>query len=448
MAFLIIDRRLNGKHKSAVNRQRFLRRYRKHIKEAVADAVGKRSITDIERGEEISIPKKDVSEPIFRHGRGGRQTGILPGNKEFVTGDKIKRPPDGAGGGGGPGGTDSGEGMDDFTFALTQEEFMDFMFEDLELPNLAKKQIKDTDSYKLIKGGYTSEGIPARLNVVQSLRSAYARRIALSGAVRKQIGAAEAELEELKALENGEGDSQRADDSDGNRPKLTMDGPDNTIRNRIRELKNELDRLQRRLNHIPFLDDFDLKYNNVIQHPTPTSSAVIFCIMDVSGSMTQDIKDIAKRFFILLYLFVKRNYKKIDVVFIRHHTSASEVDEQEFFYARDTGGTVVSSALKLMHKIVHERYPTSDWNIYAAQASDGDNWDDDSPVCSDLLLTKIMSLVQYYAYVEITPREHQALWHAYEGIVEKFPESFAMQQIEGLGDIYPVFHDLFQRRTT
>ncbi len=445
MAFLIIDRRPNGKHKSAVNRQRFLRRYRKHIKDAVTDAVSKRSITDIERGEEISIPKKDVSEPIFRHGRGGRQPRVLPGNKEFITGDKIRRPQGGTGGAGGPGASDSGEGMDEFTFELTQEEFMDFMFEDLELPNLAKKQIKDTDSYKLIKGGYTNEGIPARLNVVQSLRSAYARRIALSGATRRQIKTLETELEALQALENGQTHSHTDD--------LAVDGNDlidpdskEDIQHRVREIKNELDRLRRRLNHIPFLDDFDLKYNNVVQQPTPTSSAVMFCLMDVSGSMTQDIKDIAKRFFILLYLFLKRNYQKIDVVFIRHHTSASEVDEQEFFYARDTGGTIVSSALKLMHKIVRERYPTSDWNIYAAQASDGDNWDDDSPLCSDLLLDKIMPLVQYYAYVEITPREHQALWHAYETIAEDFPDSFAMQQIEGLEDIYPVFHDLFQRR--
>lgn len=445
MAFLIIDRRLNGKHKSAVNRQRFLRRYRKHIKKAVADAVGKRSITDIERGEEISIPKKDISEPIFRHGRGGRQTGVLPGNKEFITGDKIKRPPGGAGGGG-PGASDSGKGMDEFTFELTQEEFMNFMFEDLELPNLAKKQIKDTDSYKLIKGGYTKEGIPARLNVVQSLRSAYARRIALSGATRRQIKVLEAELEKFGTQKSEQPDSP-TNDLAANPDDVTEDSPKEDTHNRIREIKNELDRLQRRLNHIPFLDDFDLKYNNVIQQPMPTSRAVMFCLMDVSGSMTQDIKDIAKRFFILLYLFLKRNYQKIDVVFIRHHTSASEVDEQEFFYARDTGGTIVSSALKLMHKIVYERYPTGDWNIYAAQASDGDNWDDDSPQCSDLLLNKIMPLVQYYAYVEITPREHQALWHAYEGIVENFPDSFAMQQIEGLEDIYPVFHDLFQRKS-
>ena len=104
----------------------------------------------------------------------------------------------------------------------------------------------------------------------------------------------------------------------------------------------------------------------------------MFCLMDVSGSMDEERKDIAKRFFILLYLFLTRNYERIEVVFIRHHTIAKEVDEDEFFHSRESGGTVVSSALKLMQEIIRERYPLTEWNIYAAQASDGDNWDDDS----------------------------------------------------------------------
>ena len=420
MAFQLIDRRLNGKHKSAVNRQRFLRRYRKHIKEAVADAVNKRSITDIDRGDEISIPRKDISEPQFRHGRGGRQQRILPGNKEFVSGDKIARP---TGGGGGSGGkaSDSGEGMDEFVFELSQQEFLDFMFEDLELPNLIKKQLKDADAYKLVRGGYTSLGLPARLNIVQSLRGAHARRIALGGAIRRQIKALKEELESV-ALQAGSED-------------------------RVREIKAELERLQRRLNQIPFLDDFDLRYNNFIQQPVPTTSAVMFCLMDVSGSMTQEIKNLAKRFFILLHLFLKRNYQKIDVVFIRHHTVASEVDEEEFFYSRETGGTVVSSALRMMEQIVRERYPASDWNIYAAQASDGENWSDDSPQCRDLLQGSILPNVQHYAYVEINSGNDQELWHAYEEILEKYPDNFAMKKVSDSSDIFPVFHDLFEKKS-
>ncbi|HNP34280.1 MAG TPA: YeaH/YhbH family protein [Woeseiaceae bacterium] len=416
MAFLIIDRRQQSRHKSAVNRQRFLKRFRKHIKEAVADAVNKRSITDMERGEEISIPRKDTSEPIFRPGQGGQQRRVLPGNKEFTRGDRINRPKGGGGSGGAA--SNQGEGLDDFVFELNQQEFLDFMFEDLELPNLVRKQLKDSESYKLIKGGYLREGIPARLNVVQSLRGAKARRIALGGAIRREIKALEAELEAL-------GDSD---------PEARQ------------EITAKLERARRRLNHIPFLDNFDLRYNNMIQQPMPTTSAVMFCLMDVSGSMTQDIKDLAKRFFVLLHLFLKRHYEKTEVVFIRHHTKADEVDEEEFFYSRETGGTVVSSALDLMHEIIRERYPTDSWNIYAAQASDGENWQDDSPKCRELLVKSLLPALQYFAYVEISAAEEQELWHAYSDIPEQFPDRFAMRRVQALTDIFPVFRELFERK--
>ena len=419
MAFLIIDRRQQGKQKSAVNRQRFLKRFRKHIKEAVTDAVNKRSITDMERGEEISIPKKDISEPIFHHGSGGKQRRVLPGNKEFVRGDRVERPKGGGKGGGKGKASNRGEGMDEFVFELNQQEFLDFMFEDLELPNLVRKQLKDSDSYKLVKGGYQRDGIPARLNIVQSMRGAKARRIALGGAIRREIKVLEKALEEI-----GEEDTDER-----------------------KELANKLDRAQRRLNQIPFLDDFDLRYNNMIQQPTPTTSAVMFCLMDVSGSMTQDIKDLAKRFFVLLHMFLKRHYQKTEVVFIRHHTKADEVDEQDFFYSRETGGTVVSSALELMKDIVRERYPTDSWNIYAAQASDGENWADDSPKCRDLLVKNLLPLTQYYAYVEISTGKEQELWQTYSEIPEQFPDCFAMRRVKGAGDIYPVFRDLFERKS-
>jgi uncharacterized sporulation protein YeaH/YhbH (DUF444 family) len=170
--------------------------------------------------------------------------------------------------------------------------------------------------------------------------------------------------------------------------------------------------------------------------------------MDVSGSMSKIHKDIAKRFYILLYLFLKRNYKKIDVVFIRHHTSAKEVDEEEFFHSRETGGTIVSSALKLMYDIIKQRYPAADWNIYAAQASDGDNWHGDSPICLKLLRENILPQVQHFAYIEITKLEHQSLWHQYETLSPEFPESFVIQNISDESEIYPVFRELFSRKGT
>ena len=416
----VIDRRLNGKNKSTVNRQRFLRRYRDHIKKAVEEAVSRRSITDMEHGEQISIPGRDIDEPVLHHGRGGRQTTVHPGNREFTTGEKIARPQGGGGGQGAGKASNSGEGMDEFVFQITQEEFLDFMFEDLELPNLIKRHLTGSDTFKSVRAGISNEGNPSRINIVRTLRSAHARRIALSGSSRNKLKSTQAELERLK-----------------------LEQPDNL--GDIQALEEEVSKLRARIKRIPFLDTFDLKYNLLVKQPNPSSKAVMFCLMDVSGSMTQSTKDIAKRFFILLYLFLKRNYDKIDVVFIRHHTSAKEVDEEEFFYSRETGGTIVSSALKLMQEIMTERYPINEWNIYAAQASDGDNWNDDSPTCREILMKDILPRVQYYSYIEINPRRHQALWREYEAIEAAVPH-FSMQQISEPGDIYPVFRELFQRR--
>jgi uncharacterized sporulation protein YeaH/YhbH (DUF444 family) len=431
----LIDRRLNGKNKSAVNRQRFLRRYRQHIQRAVHEAVGKRSITDIEQGEKITIPSRDVGEPTLGHGPGGRRGIVHPGNKEFIAGDRIQRRGGGGGGGGGEGrASNSGEGVDEFVFQITQEEFLEFMFEDLELPNLVKRQLAGTETFKYRRGGFSSVGTPNQINIVRSVRAAHARRIALGGPKRKRLKELQAELELL----------QQADPALRGLPQTPEDRQRIA---RIAEIEAEMELVQRKLDALPFIDQFDIKYNLNIKEPVPTSKAVMFCLMDVSGSMNQATKDMAKRFFILLYLFLKRNYDKIEVVFIRHHTSAKEVDEEEFFYSRETGGTIVSSALRLMHEIMAARYPTSEWNIYGAQASDGDNWNDDSSVCYDILTQEIMPHLQHYSYVEITPREHQALWHEYEEVRGMFPESFAMQQIIEVQDIYPVFRELFQRRT-
>ncbi len=417
----IIDRRLNSKKKSTVNRQRFLRRYRDHIKRAVSDAVDKRSITDMDKGEKISIPTRDINEPVFQHGKGGYNTRVLPGNDQFSSGDHIPRPPGGGGqGSGGKGASDSGEGMDEFVFQITQEEFLEFMFEDLELPNLLKRQLTGIDDFEVRRAGISNEGSPGKVNIIRSLRSANSRRIALTGKKKRKLRELKADLLKLEE-ENGDEST-------------------------IQALKTEILTLEGKIKRVPWLDDFDLKYNLHVKHPIPHSRAVMFCIMDVSGSMDQNTKDIAKRFFLLLYLFLQRNYEHTEVVFIRHHTSAKEVNEEEFFYSRETGGTIVSSALNLMDEILQERYPPSQWNIYGAQASDGDNWNDDSTVCYKVLTEKILQKLQYFSYVEITSRDHQALWYAYEKVVQDFPESFAMKQLVDASDIYPVFRQLFQKK--
>lgn len=411
-----IDRRLNSKNKSMVNRQRFIRRFKKQIKQAVSKAISGRSITNIEQGEKVTIPAKDLNEPSFNQGSGGVYEKVFPGNKEFNQGDKIQRPKN-QGGGQGSGGkaSNKGEGEDNFVFEISREEFLELFFDDLELPNLAKKQLKDVEMQKTVRAGYTSTGVPTNINIVRSMRGAVGRRVALKGVYTKKISALEDELHKTQDEE------------------------------KKRLISDEINSLKLRSERIPFIDSFDIKYNNKITEPAPATGAVMFCIMDVSGSMDESKKDIAKRFFILLYLFLTRSYKKIQIVFIRHHTSAKEVDEEEFFYSRETGGTVVSSALELAQNIIETRYNSSQWNIYIAQASDGDNWNNDSPLCKNIITNKIMPHIQHFSYVEIMPRHHQSLWEAYSDIQKDFG-NFSMQHIRDYSDIYPVFRKLFERK--
>jgi len=375
----------------------------------------------MDSGEKVGIPSKDISEPIFHHGPGGTRDMVHPGNKEFITGDRIERPEGGGGGSGQGSASDSGQGEDDFVFELSREEFMDLLFEDLELPNLVRNQLIGTTEFKPVRAGYSTDGAPANIDVVRSLKGAIARRTALGGPHRARIRELEEEIDIL----------------------LTAGVDREDVR--ILDMREEIDLLKTKLAALPFIDTFDLRFQAFTKQPMPTSQAVMVCIMDVSGSMDQMRKNLAKRFFILLYLFLQRNYEKIEVVFIRHHTVAQEVDEQEFFYSRETGGTVVSSALNLTYDVLRERYDPGVWNIYCAQASDGDNWDSDSAICREILSDKLMPLMRYYAYVEITPRQHQSLWFAYQDVKALHPH-FAMQQIDGSQDIYPVFRELFKRQ--
>ncbi|MES2886535.1 MAG: YeaH/YhbH family protein [Pseudomonadota bacterium] len=415
----IIDRRLAGKNKSIGNRERFLRRHKEQIREAVKRAVDGRGIRDMAQGEDVHIPKRDISEPVFRHGQGGHREMVHPGNQEYVKGDRIERPKGGKGKGGGQA-SDTGEGDDDFVFHLSKEEFMQVFFDDLALPNLARTTLAETPEFKTHRAGYSSDGTPSNLHIVRSMRGAIGRRIAIGSESRQTLEELE---EQLAAL---------------------MASPDVQARqHEVGPLEAEIETLRNRLARIPFLDPIDLRYRSRVRVPVPTSKAVMFCLMDVSGSMDEARKDLAKRFFILLYLFLTRHYERIELVFIRHHTQAQEVDEQNFFHSQETGGTVVSSALVLMDEIARTRYPTSDWNIYGAQASDGDNWHHDSGRCRELLANNILPLCRYFAYVQVA-EEEQSLWDEYEALAQE-STGFAVRKAIEASQIYPVFRDLFKK---
>jgi uncharacterized protein len=418
----IIDRRLNPKGKSIGNRQRFIRRARAEIAKVVQEASSRRNVADIAQGDRVVIPSHGLKEPMFRKGHsGGTRSHVLPGNKEFVPGDKLPRPPSGGGRGGREGSPDGG-GDDEFQFVLSRQEFVDLFLEDLELPELVKKQVKQSDSTALTRAGFSVSGSPSNLNIVRTMRNSLSRRIALKRPRPDDIRRLREEIERL------------------------ADEPQSA---KVVEIEEQLKLLLRRSKAIPFIDPIDVRYNRFEAVPKPVTQAVMFCLMDVSGSMTESMKDLAKRFFMLLYLFLERRYRHVDLVFIRHTHEAKEVDEQTFFYSTETGGTVVSTALEQMRQIVQARYSPADWNIYAAQASDGDNTAGDNERTAGLLANTILPVCQYFAYLEVGEHDDRfgretALWRTYKLIAEA-DDALAMRRVRSRSDIYPVFRELFSR---
>jgi uncharacterized sporulation protein YeaH/YhbH (DUF444 family) len=164
--------------------------------------------------------------------------------------------------------------------------------------------------------------------------------------------------------------------------------------------------------------------------------------------MTEHMKDLAKRFYKLLYLFLGRRYKNVEIVFIRHTHLAREVDEETFFMSTETGGTVVSTAFEEMMRVVAARYPRDQWNIYAAQASDGDNVSTDNRVAAALLTQKILPICQYFAYIEVHSGQGRELttdlWRTYAELI-KGGAPIAMRRVSERAQIYPVFRELFAR---
>ena len=418
----IVDRRLNPKAKSLGNRQRFLRRAKAEIREAVRESLRKRKISDVEGGEDVRIRSKSLREPTFGLGREqGERDYVLPGNREFSPGDSIRKPESGKGGRGQKGSAD-GEGDDDFVFSLSRDEFLDIFFEDLQLPNMIKAKLKSVKSTEPVRAGFSTDGPPSRLNQVRTMRNSLARRIALRRPRQTEIDELEAEIARLEATGN-------------------------TSPAQLTEMREKLRHLLHLRKIVAYIDPIDLKYNRMERRPKPKTQAVMFCLMDVSASMTEDLKELSKRFFMLLHLFLSRHYAEVDIVFIRHTTQAQEVDEDTFFRATETGGTVISSALEEMMNVVRDRYPVDDWNIYAAQASDGHNFDDDMDYAMNLLQTEILKICQYYAYIEVHSDEYlspfqSVVWSGYDTI-EGDHENFAMRRVSGPREIYPVFRELF-----
>ncbi len=421
MSIQVVDRRHNAKGKSSENRQRLLKRIDDQIKKALPDIVRNTNVKDLTTdGHGVKIPVKGISEPQFTYEPGsGNKKYVQPGNKEFQQGDLIKKPPKGGGGQGSgqQGSNDPAVTEDDFHVTISKEEFLDYFFSEMELPEMVKKHLNSVVDFKQRRAGFSNRGNPSRLNIVKSYKNSMSRRMATSIYYDKKIK----EIE-LKLAGNSLLDDERL------------------------ALEKELDKLKKLKLTISFMEDADLQFNQFEQFPVPVTSAVMFCIMDVSGSMGEKEKDISKRFFMLLYMFLTKQYERIEIVFIRHHTEAKEVKEEEFFNSRESGGTIVLPALELMNSIIKQRYALH-WNIYAAQASDGDVWNkSDADNCHKILDKELLQTLQYMVYIEVCRSSPSDLWESYKNVSQKH-SNFEIAKINSVNEIWKVFQDFFKKKT-
>lgn len=378
---VIIDRRKNGKNKSAENRKRFLDRYKDQIKKQVDRIADKRSIKDVANEGKVRV--KDTKEPWFTHGKGGKKWEVRPGNKQFQKNDKMKKP---LGGGEGPGrkAGSSGEGEDDFSFTLTKEEFLSLYFGDLELPNFIKEALADTKKFKYKRAGYTPVGPYPRLDLKKTFEQSLARRLA----------------------------NKRND----KKPR--------------------------------FLDDNDLRYRLYTKQPEPIRKAVMFCIMDVSGSVGEYQKYLSKKFYLFLYLFLTTKYETVDIRFIRYHSYPKEVDEKTFFYGTDTGGTMVGDALEYMKGLIKE-LDLNTTNVFCCHSSDGDYImyeSEEERIIREL--GDILDLTQYYIYIQAHDPDFEwkeqgaGLYQLFKYYVDR--KNFAQEQLREDEEVYGIFRKFFE----
>ncbi len=418
MTSVIVDRRAQ-KGKSTATRQRVLKRLDRALKAQVDKLVARHKLQETDKAVEVTIERKDVTEPHFSLDPvSGNTAKIIPGNDQYRVGDKIPYSP-GQGRGGGQG---SGEGHadeeDSFRFVLSREEYLSLLFDELELPPLVKKELLQIDETRFKRGGVVRYGNPGSVCVTRTFKASLGRRIAAEAQQEEALQAAEAAL----VLARGSADPER-----------------------ILAAELALKDLRDSPTEIPFLDPVDLRHRSLIEIQSPCTAAVMFCLMDVSSSMDEKRKDLAKRFFTLLYLFLTRKYKKVDLVFIRHTDQAQEVDEDTFFNGTQAGSTKVLSALAKMHEIMDARFPASQYNIFGAQASDGDSFGGDSTESSAYLLSRLLPSSRYFVYAEVGERPVQgttSLWAAYRSIKS---DHFNMATVSARSEVYPALAKLFQR---
>lgn len=454
----IIDRRKNTKGKSTENRKKFLNRVKGAIKEQLPHIIAKKSIKDLGNpnggGGKIIISKnKTVSEPNFRNGPDGKKDYVLPGNKKFVPGDSLDKPPkNGSGNGRGREGSPDGIGEDDFIVELSQKEFLDYFFEDLELPNLVKKNLANINETEHKFAGFVKDGSPNKLSIIRSFKQSLARRIPIKASINARIEKLQQLLNEYNRITEVLSSEILSKDEE-----LKFLNERNNSDEYL-QLVAKISMLHENLLNVAYFDPIDLRFKQTVNVDIPTTHATMVMIMDNSGSMGLEEKTIARKFFYLLYAFLIRQYKYVDLRFISHTTEAKEMDEHEFFTTRESGGTIVSSALELASKIIKEELGNT--NVYVCQVSDGDNFGNDNTHCYNLITEDILPHIQYYSYIQIDDYHSEqgsqltltnylgfdkGLWETYSKIHMAY-DHFQIKRVFEESDIYAVFRELFEAK--
>ena len=380
--------------RSAADRQRHKRLIDRAIKDSIKDVIAEESIIGQSGNKKIKIPVKGIKEYQFVYGSNQNNKRVGSGGEHDIKpGDQIgkkQEPSQGDQAG-------NQEGEERYEVEVTLEELAEYLFSDLNLPNLEKKKFKFVKEKTLKRKGFRKAGIRPRLSKKETLK----RRIRRKNAA-------------IKAGTYNPEDGER----------------------------------------FPFHKD-DLKYKDLKPRLKESSSAVAFFLMDVSGSMGKDKKYLARALFFSLYQFLNHRYDHVEVVFISHTTTSKEVTENEFFTRGESGGTMMSSALELALDIIQKRFHPSSWNIYTFYCGDGENWPDDDPAVLEML-PQIKSMSQLVCYTEIISESSsqrrqflfgsdafsEELWDKLQPLTNNI---FKRARISSKEEIWPLFRRLFGR---
>jgi sporulation protein YhbH len=379
--------------RSAGDRQRHREKLREAIRDSIADIISEESIIGRDRDRIIKVPIRGIREYRFVYGDNQAQVGSGDGETEpgQVVG-KASKDGEGAGRAG------DQPGIDYYETDVTLDELVEIMFEDLELPDMERKILREVMSDRIAKRkGYRKSGVRVHLDRRRTAKARIRRKIATKG-------------------------GEPAPSAPPSRAALDDGGEE----------------------RFPFRRE-DLTYKRLVEDTREESNAVVLCIMDTSGSMDSMKKYLARSFFFLLYQFVSTKYQNVELVFIGHHTQAREVPEDEFFHKGESGGTLISSGYHKALEIIHDRFHPSLWNVYAFHCSDGDNFDSDNAAALKAA-KELCEICNLFGYGEIKPLGS----HYYESsMLDMFrrleADNFQSVLIERKEDIWPSFKAFLSR---